>query len=482
MLNGRSIAIALAATALFLAVCVTLQLVAGAEVGPERVFLAIVVLAAIAYLLTRHPAALIAPMLFAPRAKELPLLGSFPAVGQLTELGMTAVLVATAISLRVLARRGRPFSLGEAFGHRRMEVYAYLVFAGVLSLSYLYTPAPNYGFDKLWRFLVLGSLGFFGAFLLLATEKDFRDFTLGTILFALGIGASSLSFSHQGRLSANENIVHIGIAQLMGMALVLLLYHRFQRRSWRILALLVCVPWLAVGLASAESRGPILGLLLALLAGSYTSWWKAGFVSRKQVLAILGVVFVAVIGLSAYWFRGVAESRLQSKATELTMILEGSTEASGSATERLVYYSAALDAIPQHFLCGLGIGGWSTYYWNQDDRHYPHNLFLETAVEEGILGLGTLLVLLGAIFITLKRNASAISNRFPVVLPMLVYLITVTMFSGDIDDNRFLWFWCGAVLALTEVAIRSRARGAVAEGWDGKKILEPSPPAFDGVE
>lgn len=479
MLNGRAITIALAGTLFFLLACATLGLEAGTEVGPERVFLAIVVLAAFSYVLVKHPAALIAPMLFAPRAKQLTMLGAFPDVGEFTELGVTAGLVAAAIFLRFLIHRNRPFLLREALADRRKEVYAYLAFVAVVSLSYLYTPAPLYGFDKLWRFWVLGSFGFFGAFFLLATEEDFRDFTLGTILFALGVAVSSFDFSHQGRLGANENIVHIGIAQLMGMALLLLFYHRFEKRAWRFLCLLICVPWLAIGLASAESRGPILGLMLALAVATFAPWWKQGFISRKQVLAILGIVVAAVLGLSAYWFRGVAASRLQSKTAELTMILEGSTEASGTATERLVYYGAALDAIPQHILRGWGIGGWSMFYWNQDDRHYPHNLFLETAVEEGLLGLAVLMVLLGSIYLTLKRNADVVSHRFPVLFPMLIYLLTVTMFSGDIDDNRFLWFWCGAVLAVIEVALRTRMASVPATEPPEPEVVKSGSPAFD---
>jgi hypothetical protein len=32
-------------------------------------------------------------------------------------------------------------------------------------------------------------------------------------------------------------------------------------------------------------------------------------------------------------------------------------------------------------------------------------------------------------------------------LPVWIYLISITMFSGDIDDSRFVWFWCGTVVA-----------------------------------
>ncbi len=477
---GRSSLIAAIVTIVFLMACAILRLGVGSDVGPGRIFLLLIGSVVLLYLIAKHPAAFMAPMLFAPRAKKLPFISSFPFVGGFTELGITAGIVALAVFVRIVLPRRRSWRLREAFRENHKTIYTYLLFAAVLSLSYTYTSAPDYGGAKLWRFVVLGSLAFFAPFVLLTSEEDFHDFTYGTLLFALGVAVTSLRFSHHGRIGSAQNIVHIGIGQLMGMALLLLFYHRFKSKRIRILALLICVPWLSIGLASAEARGPLLAVLLALAVGAFAPWWDARFISRKQVTVLLCAVVVAVVGLSAYWFRGVAQSRLQAKTTELTLILEGSPEASGSATERLVYYHAALEEIPDHPLFGLGIGGWSVYYWNQDMRHYPHNLFLEIAVEEGLVGLTALLMLLGSVFVTLKRTAYRVAQQFPSLLPVFVYLLTATMFSGDIDDNRFLWSWCGVVLAvtamvLTRVTVESPASSEAVE-LEG---LGAVPPAVD---
>ena len=37
--------------------------------------------------------------------------------------------------------------------------------------------------------------------------------------------------------------------------------------------------------------------------------------------------------------------------------------------------------------------------------------------------------------------------HLPCLLPVLVYLISLAMFSGDLDDDRFIWFWCGLTVA-----------------------------------
>ena len=42
---------------------------------------------------------------------------------------------------------------------------------------------------------------------------------------------------------------------------------------------------------------------------------------------------------------------------------------------------------------------------------------------------------------------------FPSLLPALIFLFLVTMFSGDIVEHRYLWFWCGMVFACRRIAL-----------------------------
>lgn len=455
----RSMGIVLGAAGALLVVFAVLRLELGSEIDVSFLLLGLIALMAMLYLVARHPAAWIAPMLFAPRATRLPILDRFAITSHITELEVTSAVLGAAVFLRLLWLCQRPGSLQDRFRGQGKAILAYLFFAAVLSFSYLYTPVPDYGSEKLWRFLVFGSLLFFGSFLLMNSEEDFRDLTVGTVVFALAVGVSSFHFSHQGRLTANENVVHIGIGQLIGLAILLLLFYRFRSRRLRRLALLIGVPVLAVGLVSAETRGAILALILGLASAIFTPRWKTGLLSRKQALVAVAVVLAAVFAVSVYWFRGASESKFQYKITELAQIVKGSTEAQGTATERLTFYKAALRAIPEHPLLGWGIGGWSMYYWHEDYRFYPHNLFLEIGVEQGSVGLIALGILLSAVFLTLRQSAAAAAERFPALLPVLVYLLAATMFSGDIDDNRFLWFWCGMVFAACGLALASTAEG-----------------------
>jgi O-antigen ligase len=97
---------------------------------------------------------------------------------------------------------------------------------------------------------------------------------------------------------------------------------------------------------------------------------------------------------------------------------------------------------------------------------YPHNLALEVGVEQGLVGLLALLNLLGSAFIILKRDTEGVADGFPSLLPGLIFLFLITMFSGDIVDNRFLWFWCGLVFASLRIArIEPNEEEAPLEEW-----------------
>jgi O-antigen ligase len=451
-MNKGSIGILVLLLLASLAAVVGLRQGLGLQIDPFWIFSGLLAMVFLLVVIAKHPAAFMAPMLFAPRLKDLPIVSRFEGTRDFTALTLTAGIVCVALFLRLMCLCRRPSSPSDPFKGQGKGILAYLLFATLVSLSYLYSPTPDYGGDKLLRFLTFGTMSFFAPFVLVRGEEDLRDFAAGIVCFALAAATKSLGFSHEGATGVGENATHIGVGQLIGMAILILLYYRFANRRLRALSLLICIPWLAAGLVSAEARGPIFSVLLVLGLGVLVPRWDPNLISRKLMVVVSLAIVAAVLVLAPYWFRGSTETRFLSKTTELTELAKGSTEAQGTATRRLVWYGAALDAMSRHPVFGWGVGGWSMYYWNQDDRHYPHNLFLEVGVEEGLLGVAALLVLLGTVFQTAKRGAEEVGSRSGSLLPVLIYVLSVAMFSGDIDDNRFLWFWCGMVLACCRFA------------------------------
>lgn len=478
-MSKRSTRFALVSLAAVLVVCTLASMSLGQGASPIAVLPGLAGLGILLVLLVRHPAAFIVPMLFTPRSVDLPLVHTYFGLGPYKALTAATVLVALAMVLRLL-RPGHDRSLPpDARREWRNGIAAFLVFASVISLSFFYTASPDYGADKLWRFLIFGSLAFLAPFALMKSEDDFRDFTIGGVMFGVALAVSSLRFSHQGRIGPQQNIVHIGVGQVIGLAILLLIFYRAANRRLRALTLLACIPLLAFGLGSAEARGPALAVVIALAIYVALPSWAAYAIPRKRIL--IGLLLVAAMTtfvLSTYWFRGVAESRFQSKTTELIQILKGSPRVQGSATERLVFYRAAPGEFLRRPLFGLGIGGWSMGYFHQDTRLYPHNLLLEVGLEEGIVGLAALFAFLGIVFFAFKKNAVEVAHHFPALFPALVYLFLLTMFSGDIVENRFLWFGCGMVLAGCGLAATSRAETEM-EGEEDESLQTVSFPLQD---
>jgi O-antigen ligase len=471
---GRLAAVPLAALAGLLA----FREVLGIAADPLRLIGACFAAMAVLLVVDRHPAAFIAPVLFLPRLKEVSALGQFGPAGRMTALGLACGLLAVGVFLRWISNRQQPGPSEAADGtgflpvaERRSllpssPVATFLLFAAVVALSYFYSPAPHYGTQKLIAFATLGCGLFFASFLLFTGEGDFRDFTFGTALFAMVVAASSLSFSATGAMGAEDNPAHIGKGQVIGLAILLLLYTPVKHPWLRRIIVFLCIPALAIGLVSAETRGPLFSLLLVLMLSLFLESFRSPMISRRQMVFAGAALVGAVMLLSTFWFYGAEAFKFQYKADEIVNLIEGDNQAQGTAVERLVFYRAALDLSTQHPVFGYGLGGWSMAYLHVDDRNYPHNLFCEVLVEQGLVGVAALLLFLRAVFRNLRAHRTLARTYLPCLLPVLVYLISIAMFSGDLDDDRFIWFWCGLTVAGCALLERIHTSGSNADRED----------------
>lgn len=458
---GRLLTLPLAA----LAVVLTAREALGIEAGPLLVIAAFFAAALTLVVVARHPAAFIAPVLFLPRLKEVGILSRFGPVSDWTALEVACGLFGIGVCLRWLGTHRHGLfparasteevpALPSVYPSPNGPITAFVVFAAVVACSYLYTGAPHYGSEKLVAFATLGCSMFFAPLLLFTNERDFWDFTVGTVLFGMIVAASSLSFSATGAMGAEDNPSHIGKGQVIGLAILLLLYAPIRNKWLRVAVLFVAVPALAIGLVSAETRGPLFSLLFVLVLSFCLDSFRSPVITRRQ-MAFAGVALVAaVMLLSTFWFYGAEAFKFQYKATEIINLVEGNSEAKGTAVERLVFYRAAMELWTERPAFGWGLGGWSMAYWQSDTRNYPHNLICEVLVEQGLAGLIALLYFFRAVFKHLRAHKAVVRARLPCLLPGLVYLISIAMFSGDLDDDRFIWFWCGLVVAGCALAVR----------------------------
>jgi O-antigen ligase len=271
---------------------------------------------------------------------------------------------------------------------------------------------------------------------------------------------------------AETDITRIGAGWLMGMAILLLLFYPLSRRRGRRRMLLIfLVPLFLAGLMASAARGPMVALSIAVLIG-VAVWMKEG---RMKIVTAAALLFFLTIGVGGAYLvlRQTDRGKYTAKASELETMFAGGTT-TGSAGKRVDFYRATLNAIPNQPLLGTGIGSWSKFYYGSDQRNYPHDLLLEIAFEEGLIGLAAFLAVLGLAAISIVRMIGDSRSHFLVLGLLVLYCVIVSLFSGDLDDNRVLWLWMGVALSVCRLvqvrmsAIRSMeysARRASAEAF-----------------
>jgi O-antigen ligase len=420
--------------------------------------------------------------LFAPQWKTFWIFRSLDRFVDLT----VAMLLCLAVGLiwRVLMRsdRSNSWDLRAIFFGQGNQVLAFLAFAAIVATSYFYTNAPSYGASKLIRFLTIGTLLLIAPFFLILTEDNLRRFARIFVGFSGATAIQLISALEMRTQDANSDITRIGAGWLMGMAVILVLFYPLvpSRRGQRALYLFM-FPLLTAGLVASAARGPILALSIAVLIGLAT-WLKQCQLRGRTALVLL-LLFAAGFGGAYFGLRQADLGKYSAKAGEFkTLFTEGGS--TGSAGKRLDYYRTTLAAIPDHLMLGTGVGSWSIFYFGNDSRNYPHNLFLEIAFEEGLIGLTAFAAFLLSVGVSTARMLRASRSHFLALGLTVLYCVLVGFFSGDLDDNRVLWLWIGVTLAICRTVrlhltaghfVRRTFRHPSAPG-----LPSPGVPAFSG--
>jgi O-antigen ligase len=398
------------------------------------------------YLAVRAPELFLVASIFAPQWKTFWI---FKSLGQFGDLTIAMLLcLAAGLAWRVMLWFGRLRygQIRDLFSQQLGPILAYLVFAALVTASYFYTSAPNYGGSKLLRFLLIGTLFLMAPSFILFTEDNFLRFARLFMGFS-AVTAIQLVTNLETRTADAENdITRIGAGWLMGMAILILLFYPLTRnRKWQRALVIFLLPLFLAGLMASAARGPMVAVGIAVLIG-VAKLLKEG---TLRVATALILLFILVTGIGGAYLvlRQTDLGKYTAKAGELEVLFtQGSS--SGSAGKRVDFYRATLAALPNQPLIGTGIGSWSTFYFGNDQRNYPHNLFLEIAFEQGLVGLAAFLTLLTLVGVATYRMIRASRSHFLVLGLLILYCAIISMFSGDLDDNRLLWMWIGVTLAV----------------------------------
>jgi O-antigen ligase len=418
-------------------------LAAGAAVSLGPAALAMPLALAACAFLVREPLALLTLFLYIGLFKDQGVVEAIP-FDLTVALGVLLVCVCF---FRWAAGRVRSIPVGIAA--------PLLVIGGMLVLSLGWTPSPEYGGEKAWRFVTLTLLATVAPFFLVEQQGDLRRYLSWTL--AVGLFAAILTMASPptdgDRFTIGSAANTIGVSHLLCTAALILLVGALtdllSARGWTVATALALL-----GVAAAVgSRGPLLSLTVAL-ATTAAVWLTR---TPRKVLPVLLVLGIGAALLPFVSLPEGSSQRLEEAVRDPVASLESDA--------RYTTFGQAVGLIERDPLVGIGAGGFeSVGTLDHPPESYPHNLFLETWSE---LGLAAAVVLIGsvvAVLVGLWRGAWLLPpgpacGLLYVVMAVLLFNLLAAQVSGDLNQNRTFWSSLGLAWLTVQYGVPAPRRG-----------------------
>lgn len=324
-----------------------------------------------------------------------------------------------------------------------------IVLAGVLYASVAWS--DRWGDVFKWRTI-------FWLFLILAIFDDvrWRDRLLATFLFGTAVGvvgsfaaATGLVTLWRGPADLLRNYGTQGMAFACAALLcvwTILEKKRLGGAPWIWLTLGVLFVANIVFITDSRSGYVLLGLGLSILLS-----WKASW--KNRVLILVGL-FLAT-GL-AFAVSPKVQGKMSKAITEWTHESDLKNH-TGFGTRR-VFYTNTIEIIGEHWVFGVGTGGFPQAYrehiagkyppndWRAEPTGDPHNQYLTVFVEQGIIGI---LVFIGWLFALGFDRGGPQSYRGLAVAILIGWCVT-SLFSSHFRtfvEGHLLATFLGVLLA-----------------------------------
>lgn len=341
-----------------------------------------------------------------------------------------------------------------ASSQKIIALYAIWVFWMIVCS--FYAPVKQLALEKSLRFAVFNSILFFGPIVFIQSRRDSRRMLFifitvaiigsiilaGQLYFHLTGSASPMNVTRLTVLSSNPIAVARILSISAGMAALTIVMNPRSFWLWG-LVLFICV----TGAILTGSRGPVLSFII----GTFIM----GMLMGPQVRRKIGSVSVFILAAIVLVFLLAPES-LTSRFRELGSIRELAVgkqgfQAVNTVQARLEFWDKAIilwTRNASNFFVGIGTAGYPVIFpWK--GVAYPHNMVLEVLAEFGLLGMGIISL---HVWVLLKKASANFSlwirSREEVLWAVGVIIIFLaSMVSGDLNDNRMLWFFMGGFLA-----------------------------------
>lgn len=227
----------------------------------------------------------------------------------------------------------------------------------------------------------------------------------------------------------------------MGLATVAAIYLASTKRT-PLFGKVVCVGIAVLAglmVVMCGSRGGLLSTVMGAM--SLVLLAKTSLV--KKTLAMLMIAAAGCVGL---FFTSAGQNALEVFQHRIVH----QTIERGHLANRDVLWTQAVELGQENPMLGLGLNGFRSNSWT-----YPHNIFLESWVEGGAVGVSLLLVALLVLAHSLWRLRDRVSR--PAIAVFVVTLVAAQT-SGDLYDSRGVFLLMAlitpAALASTQSTVR----------------------------
>ncbi len=175
----------------------------------------------------------------------------------------------------------------------------------------------------------------------------------------------------------------------LAFCLVLLFTDKPQSRSQLVTNFLIAL-FITLLIALMSSRMAIIALVASILYLIFNALKE-----KQSKVIVLMLVAIFILG-GLVWINPVSRFRVIEEPLNTSVVINKSTTEWNSFNYRILEWKAAWSIITQHFLAGIGTGGsdiaMKDFYTHFNEStigvtYNPHNQYLQTWIELGVIGL-----------------------------------------------------------------------------------------------
>jgi hypothetical protein len=336
---------------------------------------------------------------------------------------------------------------------------SYLGLSIILAVGTLYSRAPIYGTTKV--ILVCSYFWLLGTVIynLIDDVSIGKAFVAGLFVGGLVlVGMTAVEFGNPlemfqranrfFRLRFGEEGNPIMLGRHLALAITMIVTYAAVRRRWSDLiwglptGVLTFIYLMATG-----SKGPLLALLLSFVLAPLLI--LRGLAARLSLsVCILGMSLCVAVGAVEFLPKEFIEERFTERVQNLS--------------QRMPAYQDTMRALDDsdtvELLVGHGTGDYGYFALGHDERAYPHNVLLEVAYENGLIGLSLLVVALSYPLVTVRRAAQQTleyPHRMLLAGLASAYIASVinAQFTGDLGANLLIGMFGAATTSISVLKI-----------------------------